>query len=1664
MGNRVRPEALRSLFAGLFCGLLFLFSVIDAPVASASMKAVLESLAKATQKAGDDATKHTASVLDALGKQSDESLAAAGKSLNAKPSSLDEAVDALRRAGVQDSDSFRSALSEMDNVQRGVIKELVATSRQVVERADSLGRGVDDVIAVAGHQEGIAVLRMMQRDEAFAAVLEGQKRFGSEFVEFAKRVDEPGVVGASRRFDELEELRKTAPDKFDDIMKNPTKYFDEAGKPTKALDELLASVRKSGVPKGAAGMGLFAAGAALVNGIITTIASGVILLRNWLTAALPFLARSAWAIYSILALVALVLLLAVAWGAKLLWLLVRLLWSLVPGRFGAFARQAREKQKKQKQEANRAVRFRPRTPPRKNLHIGLLGVQRVGKTTFIGMLSQHLQRLVTGALLRPHDEKSEKNLKKILKEIVTCQPTHEDSDVVLDLTWPFNWKSSTSEASQSEELEAEETPRDYSNKMELQLHLKDYPGEWASDDETVRSDKERKKLIQELRPTDALVVVIDPSDLEAPDNRDRRLAQQRAVEAMFRADGLGLGDAFRRTLCILITKRDTLDRARLEQLARSSGEPLGDEFERMVKLAEKQVLSTEESRELGEWVFQKMFPSQWETIQSRLAVIGGNRYSCVPFWGGFFRWFSVPTEPQVAVFAVSQLGTSLGKQVSRYREQAKAWEESGQEGPKPTTELPLEEMGSDEVEVHHPFTWIFDSVPRGWLHELAGYPYLSRIWCLLSLKRRFAGSPDFRQAAVRVWGFFVLLFVVSAILIAGGGFGLSHWSEHAVARSTIHLADDYIQHNQLAEFQAKLEAWKSFSTNPYPEVRPCLAKLLEVAQQRPEGQIEINDARGWLRSLADTSIPSSEFRQDLDNARNAIRSQADRVIEVLTRESIRKADEIAPRDYRPAVEILDDAISVLSKLPSSPPSQQKDLEQKRRAILDDVARRMLEQANNRAQPLAGEHKYAEAIAALDEIRWPDLLLDVERQEWESKRQDERKRILDNAWDYVGTEATRTAKEGELPQAFSLIDDFIAIPDNEHRRAAEDLRGNLRPMAYEAALHKAQQEIDAGNLDNAKDILETLRGEEDVENALIVRWYVLMGTVLTRQEKYPPLVTHWKTARDLNEARHSEIVPDAVWQPQLADAWSRLLEQYKREVDEAITDHGPGAHKEALATLKDLEQKLRDTDRDQTLSTDQLAEIPEILRKVYSGQIEVVLGWIAEDFSAARGELSYTIVPALKKLSSRPEFSSLVEKTLKRVIAACEVNSEYETGARIVDTLRQEQLFTLNDEWEKIVYDLWQKAAQHRVEDWRRRLDSAENAWQSQEVLGELKKELLRRDTPQSYQDELVRLTEELVRKILEDRKNEIEDLLIGKEVSKANDMLNNLEEILRPLAGAFAFLDKDLSILRTQVKEAMFEQDLDELKRTGLDAETIEERSAWMQRWNAKKGRVPKDQHRSELERCRQDVVEQWEKKDGRALADRWHASEYQRARELAEKYLQMGRWDVNLTRESDARRALAWIAQFDKPQQYTLTGIAYKGVPYSWINFVNSRFDLACRVLVYDDTGKVQSSVGMEAESVYGDGVLRKFKGEQTITWAPGQAVTLDVWDDEIGKKGRYIGNIEGKEEYSLIQLATEDAPINAAGGNFPSYNWTSCKFRLMLQRGGTEIKKPSGLFNTNQ
>ena len=111
--------------------------------------------------------------------------------------------------------------------------------------------------------------------------------------------------------------------------------------------------------------------------------------------------------------------------------------------------------------------------------------------------------------------------------------------------------------------------------MAKQLDVADFPGEYASPD---AKPDERRQLAEYLRGVDGLLIVIDPTDLEAdlnqisdlqqvPNPKDRFARQQKAIESMFKDDGLDLGRSFRRTIAVVITKRDALTPVLLEWLS-----------------------------------------------------------------------------------------------------------------------------------------------------------------------------------------------------------------------------------------------------------------------------------------------------------------------------------------------------------------------------------------------------------------------------------------------------------------------------------------------------------------------------------------------------------------------------------------------------------------------------------------------------------------------------------------------------------------------------------------------------------------------------------------------------------------------------------------------------------------------------------------------------------------------------------------------------------------------------------------------------------------------------------------------------------------------------------------------------------------------------------------
>ncbi len=182
---------------------------------------------------------------------------------------------------------------------------------------------------------------------------------------------------------------------------------------------------------------------------------------------------------------------------------------------------------------------------------------------------------------------------------------------------------------------------------------------------------------------------------------------------MFREDGLDLGRRFLRSLVFVITKRDLVDRSNLERLAAVPDGPGAANLERMCELAAKPTITGEESSELGQWILDAMFPGhrrKWENqIDSSRPTVDRRHW-----WKFHLCRYS---RPQVNVFAVSLLGPELGRQVLDHRSAMVNWQMDGSRGTEPHIALDFERAETNSLDFHLPFTWMFDHLPEGLLHQ-----------------------------------------------------------------------------------------------------------------------------------------------------------------------------------------------------------------------------------------------------------------------------------------------------------------------------------------------------------------------------------------------------------------------------------------------------------------------------------------------------------------------------------------------------------------------------------------------------------------------------------------------------------------------------------------------------------------------------------------------------------------------------------------------------------------------------------------------------------------------------------------------------------------------------------------------------------------------------------
>jgi hypothetical protein len=516
--------------------------LVPSQVSAASAGSALKAVAEQLSKSGDEVASSIGKAASNLANNGDDVLKRLGRTSDSAvvPASAD-IVSQLRRLGLEDaSGQWAKQFDAMDAAARKGFATFLEQSRRVFEVGKKLEISPDSVLRSLdnGGPEALLAVRSMKSAEGVRDCLKGFDEFGPDFVEFACKGDEAAVIAAMKRADEIKRLAKAD---IDDLLKNPAKHFDPDGKPRRAFDDLLTRTARSKFTIG----GIAAAtvyfltpdgvGDALNRLFGGSLGQGARMLQ-WVVW-LGMLVLLLWILAPVL--------MPVGW-----WLLRKMLVLLarIPGRLGAaMSRLLVRVTARGDQRAAfgpRVLRRRKRT----RLRIGLLGHRRAGKSTFIVMLAKRLSQLVEGASLEAYRQHPDQELlDEMTQEVAECRPTKEDKTLELDLSWPFS----------------RDGKRLDEGKLDQQLVLTDFPGEWAAADAPV---EDREKLVRHLQGIDALLVVIDPTELEAEAGQDRMDVQRRAIEGMFKEDGLALGRRFHRALGIMFTKRDVIDATWLRRL------------------------------------------------------------------------------------------------------------------------------------------------------------------------------------------------------------------------------------------------------------------------------------------------------------------------------------------------------------------------------------------------------------------------------------------------------------------------------------------------------------------------------------------------------------------------------------------------------------------------------------------------------------------------------------------------------------------------------------------------------------------------------------------------------------------------------------------------------------------------------------------------------------------------------------------------------------------------------------------------------------------------------------------------------------------------------------------------------------------------------------------
>lgn len=1589
---------------------------------AASLNAVLKHLSHST----DEVAQSTGRILKKVVGDTDDGLEAATKRIGVgKAASTDDVLLKLKKLGVNgDLTALTKELNSLSPSVRSALAQLVDDSRRIL--SDS-GMPADTVIRSLekGGPDAIFEARKMRSPESLRACLNGFDEYGESFAGFAKKADDLGV----RKFDELKpELKRLPKNKLDDILKNPVKYFDANGRPLSALDDLLKSVPKVSVFERMGQIAHWTKNVVVVGGMVY-VADQFIkvyqklnefkewlreLVKPWCGSSLAdILANGVWWIFLlgfVWLLVALFFPSIRSLGLSLIKYFMRFfVWGarhiLGEGaksvaKLSDWSQKLEHKTKAQKFSPSLWQWFLDRSVGKRPLlRLGLLGYKRAGKTTFTVMLVKKLDELVNGASLAPLNNSDAADFAKMVDEVQTCKPTAIDKRIDLGLFWPFGRNGQPGGV------------------LNMRLEVADFPGEYASPD---ASPDERDRLARHLRHVDGLLIVIDPTDLEAEfetnnnsskilDLRGRIASQRTAIESMFQEDGLDMGRSFRRAIAIVVTKRDALTSELLEKISEKGAEESKRHLNEMQSLAAQKQLTVEESHRLGYWVLLCLCPTlrgKLETMLQLPTTVSAPHAENVTngwklWWHRFCDWLLSPTYPQLQIFCISQMGLELGQKVVEHRRKVQAWKLTGSDGDQPKIRLDLDNASTDGMDLHYPFRWLFDQIPNGWLHECAGLSFGRReLARWFGPYRRFPGAPAVQEAIGVSWRRVGTVIAVAFMLFLTLAPIFKWFDVHLERQFVINFLEKDsagpATTNTLRQHMA--EAHKK-STKPYPSALATFETLLKhhdeldgfmklVNDEKQELKFRIEQAAAWLQlqhQLPDGD--TNEDRQLLKNYLVRLREPAADMLRRLKEHCVNLTDDSkqpTEGDWKLIYEQRK-----MTKQEGLCHSERSESVRKSvfEKLTDLCVEREKDQFSGRIDKLLKQETpdYNKAFSQIDGSEGAKLK-DLGNQ-GQSAHDYLRKNTVRSFWGHTENEAKLAIDDANINGVSALYRDFLVVvgDPNEFTEQAQKREANAVQTVFEARVNRAKQEPDAAKKWGLLSVVEIHRksANPDLQN----QWLEVAAEAKQGLKE-------WLSAfRFLNELGNEKLrlsLQEDLWRD-----WFKFL---KPEVSQLLENQKVG---EASRLIVDF--------RKSRPPKDLLDQCDELAGKIPSVELKATLNQVME-IEAKNPQKALELLLNASVNIDRNRDANVLKQWRQKTVELYQLLDKHPDAYDFLEDLRHKKLALLPDE-PNLVDELWQNyVAQSKMQFEKLMGDrlTAEGAWRT------LRDRVKNERVTEASREALKKYAAAQLGAVLPNPQENLDP----KSLSSERKKFDALKQALRPW-----LQDKDIAdqvqMAETKFINLEFTTELRELvaksNESELPRESHKDLHSKFQLLIAKKHLSPGQKAKAEAESL--EHLASWEREDFRILNNAYLTKNFAILSDGCDNYLNKSNPYYRIPRsEKEVTSIKIWLDKHKTYVAYKITGIKMIDLPsgYVW----NYKPAVQIRNPTTGDTLCPEVKKGSGAFTL-------PINGASTLNWKLSDPLEIGIWHDTINIKGQCIGVVKFKGDFALFDAILQPIKV---------------------------------------